>query len=83
MLEKFVLALSSQMGMSLSKVSIVEGQPLGCIDVQLVTMYSKGRVVSALVFQADINNLESGAGCDSLEVRMRGALSRLKRLLDP
>ncbi|OGU15555.1 MAG: hypothetical protein A2076_12880 [Geobacteraceae bacterium GWC2_53_11] len=83
MIEQFVSGIATRMGMNLSKVTLVDGQPLGCIDVQLLNMSSKGHVVSALVFQVDIENLKNGVGCDSLEVRMRSSLSRLQKLLEP
>jgi hypothetical protein len=82
MIEQFVSCIAARMGIDLSRITLVDGQPLGCIDVQLLNMSSKGHVVSALVFQADIENLKNGTDCDSLEVRMRSSLSRLQVLLD-
>lgn len=82
MIEQFVSGIAARMGINLSKVTLVNGQPLGCLDVQLLNMSSKGHVVSALVFQADIENLKNGIDCDSLEVRMRSSLSRLQALLE-
>lgn len=83
MIIDFVSGISDQMGINLTNVSLVDGQPLGCIDVQLLNMSSKGHVVSALVFKADLENLNNGFECHSLEVRMRASLSRLQLLLDP
>lgn len=82
MIEQFVSDIAGRMGINLAKVTLVDGQPLGCLDVQLLNMSSKGHVVSALVFQADIENLKNGIDCDSLEVRMRSSLSRLQVLLE-
>jgi hypothetical protein len=83
MIEEFVSDISTKMGINLSKVSLVDGQPLGCTDVQLLNMSSKGYVVSTLIFRADIKNLKDGCGCDSLEVRIRVSLSRLLMLIHP
>lgn len=82
MIEQFVSGIAARMGINLAKVTLVDGQPLGCLDVQLLNMSSKGHVVSALVFRADIENLNNGIDCDSLEVRMRSSLSRLQTLLE-
>lgn len=82
MIEQFVSGIAARMGIDLSRITLVDGQPLGCVDVQLLNMSSKGHVVSALVFQADIESLKSGADCASLEVRMRSSLSRLQMLLE-
>lgn len=83
MIEEFVSRISTKMGINLSQVSLVDGQPLGCIDVHLLNISSQGYVVSSLVFRADIDNLNNGLVCDSLEVRIRASLSRLKKLLEP
>ena len=83
MIEKYVSDIAIQMGMKLSKVSLVDGRPLGCLDVYLLNISTKERIVSALIFQADLENLEKGICSDRLEVRMRSALSRLKLLLEP
>ena len=83
MITKYVSDIAAQMGMKLSKVSLVDGRPLGCLDVYLLNMSAKERIVSALIFQADLENLEKGISSDRLEVRMRAALQRLKRLLEP
>jgi hypothetical protein len=82
MIEKYVSDIAIQMGMKLSKVSLVDGQPLGCLDVHLLNMSTKERIVSALIFKTDLENLENGISSDRLEVRMRAALSRLKVLLE-
>ena len=83
MITKYVSDIAAQMGMKLSKVSLVDGRPLGGLDVYLLNMSAKERIVSALIFQADLENLEKGISSDRLEVRMRAALQRLKRLLEP
>jgi hypothetical protein len=82
MIDKYVSDLAIQMGIKLSKVSLVNGQPLGCRDVCLLNMSSRGYITSALIFQADLVNLEKGGGCDRLEIRVRSALSRLQLKLE-
>lgn len=83
MIMEFVSDISTQMGITLSEVSLIDGQTLGCTDVRLLNMSTKGHIVSTLVFQADLENLSKGIECCSLEVRMRASLSRLQQLLDP
>jgi hypothetical protein len=83
MLTEFANDLAAQMGLQLSKISLVEGQRLGCTDTCLLNMSTKGHVVSALIYQADIDSLNRGASIDRLELRIRSALSRLHVLLLP
>ena len=82
MIDKYVSKLAIQMGMNLSKVSLVDGKPLGCRDVSLLNMSSRERLVSALIFKDDLENLEKGDCCDRLEGRIRSALSRLQMMLE-
>jgi hypothetical protein len=82
MIEEFVSALATQMGMAPPKVSLVDGHHLGCIDVHLLNVSSKDHVVSALVFQSDIDTLKSGVECDRLKVKVGASLSRLQEMLE-
>jgi hypothetical protein len=78
MIEEFVTDIATQLGIDLTSVSLVDGHLLGCNDAHLLNMTSKGHVVSALVFKADVENLRRGVGCDRLEIMIRAALSRLQ-----
>jgi hypothetical protein len=83
MLTELVNDIAAQMELQLSKVSLVEGHRLGCTDTCLLNMGSKGHVVSALIYQTDIDSLKLGSNIDRLELRIRSALSRLHVLLLP
>jgi hypothetical protein len=83
MLTEMVNDIAAQVGLQLSKVSLVEGQRLGCTDTCLLNMSTKGHVVSALIYQTDIDNLKCGTNVDRLELRIRAALSRLQVMLLP
>ena len=80
MIEDFVSAIAVQMGMNLPEVSLVDGHHLGCRDVHLLNVSSKGHVVSTLIFQSDLDNLKSGAGCERLKDLVSTSLSRLQKL---
>ena len=83
MLTEMVNDLAAQVGLQLSKVSLVEGDRLGCTDTCLLNMSAKGHIVSALIYQTDIDNLKQGINIDRLELRIRAALSRLHVLMQP
>ena len=83
MIRDYVSDIATQMGINLHHVSLEGCQPLQCLDVQLLKLSSKGHKVNALVFNADIENMQKGIFCDSLEVRLRGALSRLHMMIQP
>jgi len=83
MIKDYVADIANQTGMPLSKISIIEGQAIGFLDVQLIHMTIKGHTVSALVYESEMDNLNNGLQCERLESKIRSALSRLKLLLEP
>lgn len=82
MIQGYVADLAGQMGIQLTRVTIVEGRDVGCVDVHLLVLGSGEQTVSALVYQPELDILHSGSPCDRLEVKLRKALSRLKILLE-
>jgi len=65
------------MKIQLSQVSVVEGRKVGCLDVHLLNLTSNGQLVSALVYQSELDKLQIGDCCERLESRIRSALARL------
>lgn len=82
MIKGYVSAMALRMGMKLSKVSLVEGKTLGCLDSHLLKMSSRGCNVSTVIHQADYDNFEKNGDCYWLEIRVRETLSRLQLLLE-
>jgi hypothetical protein len=80
MIEEYAKDLALEMGIKLAKVSLVDGERLGCIDVHLLKLSTKENHVETLVYQVDLEILKKGIGCDRLDVRTRSALSRLQML---
>jgi hypothetical protein len=83
MIHDFVNDIAVQMKMKLSRISVVEGHRVGCLDMHLLKLASKGQVVSALLHQTELENLREGKSCDRLELKVRSALTRLQLLLEP
>lgn len=77
MIEKYVADLAAEMGIPLSKISVVEGRKVGCLSVHLLHLSSKDNKVSALVHQSELDDLQNDICCDRLELKIRSALSRL------
>jgi hypothetical protein len=83
MIKEYTSNMAAQLGIQLSKIGFIEGDKVGCLDVHLMTIISKGHLVSVLAYQADIDNLLAGKCCDGLEIKVRSALSRLQLLAGP
>jgi hypothetical protein len=83
MIKEFATELAEQSGIQLSRVSVVEGRRIGCLDVHLLHLGSDGQLVSALVYQSELDELHSSSCCERLEMKIRSALSRLQMQLNP
>lgn len=82
MLIEMATNIALQKGINLTKVSLVEGQRLGCSDTSLLNLTAKGHVVSTLIYHSDIDSLNKGCGNDRLELRIRAAVSKLHTMLE-
>jgi hypothetical protein len=82
MIKEYTSEIAAQVGVPLSKITFVESDKVGCIDIHLMTLISKGHLVSVLAYQDDVDNLLAGKFCDKLETKVRTALSRLQMLLE-
>lgn len=78
MIKEYAADIAAEMGATLSKISVIEGQRIGCLDVHLLKLACDGQVASALVYQSELDTLQRGVHCDRLEVKIRSALSRLQ-----
>lgn len=83
MIKEYAAKLAEQTGVRLSRVSVVEGRRVGCLDVHLLHISSDGQLVSALVYQSELDELQNHSSCERLELKIMNALSRLKTRLEP
>lgn len=82
MIKEYVTDIALQMGMKLSRISLVDGRTLGCRDLCLLNISSMGCIASALIYPADLRDLEMDVISVQLEFRIRAALSRLQILIE-
>ena len=82
MIREYVADLAAQTGIKLSRVSVVEGRRIGCLDMHLLHLAADGQLVSTLVYQSELDELQSDSCSERLELKIRTALSRLQLLLE-
>jgi translation initiation factor 6 (eIF-6) len=82
MIQEYVADLALQMGIKKLKVSVVDGESVGCLDSYLLNISSNGFIVSALVYQSEMDDLEKGMQGERFEVKIRSALSRLSLMIE-
>jgi hypothetical protein len=59
MIQEYIHDLASQMGIKLSQVSIVDGQPLGYLDVYFLKMSSGGCMADALLYKGELEYIKN------------------------
>jgi len=77
MIQDYVQDIAVQMKIQLSQLSLVEGRNVGCLDVHLLKLSSNGHQQRALVYQSELDKIQTGECCERLESRIRSALSRM------
>jgi translation initiation factor 6 (eIF-6) len=82
MISEYVTNIADQMEIQLSRVTVVEGHAVGCSDVLLLHLTSDCLLVSTLVYQSELDELQNGSSCERLEAKIRLVLARLI-VLDP
>jgi hypothetical protein len=83
MIREHATAIAAQMKVQLSDITVVEGRTLGCFDAHLLKLDAEGQQVSLLLYQSELDELQSDFVGDRLELRIRSALSRLQTLSAP
>jgi len=82
MIQEYATKLAEQSGIQLSGVSVIEGRKVGCSDAHLLHLIAGGNLISALVQQSELEELQSTSYCERLEIKIKDALSRLQILLE-
>jgi len=80
MIKKYVTDLASQMGVKLSKITLTEGMPLGCLDAHVLEIASGEHVAGVLIHQSELEDIQNSY---LLELKIKSALERLKALTAP
>ena len=83
MIQEYAAEFAAQKGIALSGVRFVDGRTVGCLDVHLLHMTFEQHQVSALVYQSELDALQSGSCVERLDMKLRKALSRLHMLREP
>lgn len=83
MIQDYVHDIAAQMKIQLSKLSVVEGCNVGCLDVHLLNLTSNGHQQSALVYQSEMDKIQIGECCERLDLRIRSTLSHLQMKQEP
>ena len=78
MIQEYAVKLAEQSGIQLSGISVVDGRMVGCNGAHPLHLTAEGNLVSVLVHQSELDELQSTSVSVWLEQRIRSALSRLQ-----
>lgn len=82
MIKKYVNDIAAPMGIQLSRVSLMDGKFVGCLDSHSLMISADGCNVTTIIYQTDLDLLKNGGDCHWLDARIRETLSRLQMLLE-
>jgi hypothetical protein len=82
MIQEYASKLAGQLGIPLSFISVIEGRKVGCDNTHLLHLVSDGHLISALVQQSELEELQNSSYCERLEMKIKEALSRLQTLME-
>ncbi len=80
MIRDYVTDIASQLKVQLSNVTVVEGRNIGCFYAHQLNLEAEGKQVTVLLYQSELDELQSNFVSFWLEQRIRSALSRLQTL---
>jgi hypothetical protein len=82
MIREYTAKLAEQLGIQLSGISVTEGRMVGCNDAHPLHLTANGNLVSVLIQQSELEELQSSSYCERLEIKIKTALSRLQIMLE-
>jgi hypothetical protein len=80
MIVKFANDIAKQLGINLSKISFIDGEPIGCLDCHLLHLYSDSQMISTLIYQHELEDLQNEINSDVVAIKIRAALMQLQML---
>jgi hypothetical protein len=81
MIREYITILAAQSGIHLSGVSVIDGRKVGCSNAHLLNLIADGNLISTLVQQSELEELQNGLNCERLEIKIKSALFRMQILL--
>jgi hypothetical protein len=79
-LSKLINEVAGEMGMSLTKVQIVDGRRLGCRDAHLVKIASDGNLISTIIHESEFSADDSHSCIERTKNKIRCAISKCNQV---
>lgn len=80
MIRDYVADIASQMEVQLSNVTLKEGRQFDCFDAHELNLEADGKMISVLLYQSELDQLQSNIVSVWLEQRIRSVLSKLQTM---
>lgn len=76
MIEKHLIEAGTNIGKKISKVDVVDGKSVGCLDTLLIKFNNNKNSHSIIISQNDFDNIIGGRNLDLLETKIEAALQK-------
>lgn len=76
MIEKYLIEAGASIGEKISKVEVVDGKSVGCLDTYLIKFNHNKKAHSVLIHQRDFDNIVGGKNLDLLQKKIEAALQK-------
>ena len=80
MIRDYVTKIASQFKVQLSNIILIEGRQLDCLDAHELKLEADGKQISVLLYQSELNELQSNSVSVWLEQRIKSAMLKLQTL---
>lgn len=76
MIEQHVIKAGVSIGEKISKVVIINGISIGCLDTYLIKFYNNNKSHNIIIPQKEYDNIVGGGNLDLLEKKIKAALQK-------
>lgn len=78
MIRNLVMKVAEEAGIELTKIDVIDGKDVGCLDAGLLRIYSDHHFVSEILYSSEMIGISNGLQNTAFELRILRALNHLK-----
>jgi hypothetical protein len=82
MIHDYIREIARQNSVEVDSISLLDGERIGVLDAYLLKIFSKGHMVSTLLFKMELTAIRDGQSSERFQREIGKALARLQVLLE-
>jgi hypothetical protein len=80
MIQCYVREIAEQNGVAVDLITLLDGERIGILDAYLMKMFSRGHMVSTLLFKKELDAIKDGRSSERFQREILKSLARLQTL---